>query len=73
MGEKSWKIGTILSKKMSRTQKIKNAKTGNLVFISIQPIPDLSCEFVNFGNFFLEILNKKIITFFFLFFFPWGA
>ena len=40
---------------MTRTQKIKIAKTGNLIFLSIQPIPYLSCKFENFwkkiGNF----------------------
>jgi len=54
MGENSSKIGIILSKKMTRTRKIKIAKIGNLVFLSIQQIPDLSCKFESFeksGNF----------------------
>ena len=38
MGENSSKIGIILSKKMTRTRKIKIAKIGNLVFLSIQQI-----------------------------------
>ena len=38
----SSKIGVILSKKMTITRKI---KIENLVFLSIEPIPDLSCKF----------------------------
>ena len=50
---------------MTRTQKIKIAKTGNLVFLSIQPIPYLSCKFENFWNFFGNFEQKKESTFFF--------
>ena len=53
MGEKSSKIGVIFSTKVIMTRKI---KIGNLVFLFIQPIPDLSCKFEKFeekklGNF----------------------
>ena len=42
MSENSSKIGVIFSTKMTITQKI---KIENLVFLSIQPIPDLSYKF----------------------------
>ena len=42
MGENLSKIGVILGTKMTITRKI---KIGNLIFLSIQPIPDLSCKF----------------------------
>ena len=45
IGENSSKICNILSTKMTITQKIRIAKIGNVVFLSIQPIPDLSCKF----------------------------
>ena len=45
MGENSWKIRVILSTKMIITQRIKIATIRNLVCLSIQPIPDLSCKF----------------------------
>ena len=45
MGENSSKIGNILSTKMTITRKIRITKIGNVVFLSIQPIPDLSCKF----------------------------
>ena len=52
MVENSSKIGVILSTKMIISRKIKNVKIGNLIFLSIQPIPDLSCKFEKFQFFF---------------------
>ena len=42
MGENSLKVWVILSTKKTMTLKIKN---GNMVFLSIQTILDLSCKF----------------------------
>ena len=58
---------------MTRTQIIKIAKTENLVFLSIQPIPYISCKFENFWIFFWKFWTKKIINiFFYVLFFWWG-
>ena len=67
MSENSSKIWIILSKKMTKTREIKIGKTRNLVFISIQPIPDLSCKFDQFwkkNDFAVAKLEKKIWNFF---------
>ena len=69
------KIGVILrEKKTTITPKIKIAKIGNLIFISTQQIPDLSCKFQNFtkkNNLkFCKRQTKKlqVPTFFFKFY-----
>ena len=59
MGENSSKIGVILSTNMTITRKM---KIGNLVFLSIQPIPDLSGKFEKCKKK-LEILKNKTIYF----------
>jgi len=57
--ELSWKIHRKFGwwrhkkdQKMTITQKIKIGKIWNLIFLSVQPIPDLSCEFEHFWHFF---------------------
>ena len=61
MGGNASKIGVILITKMTITRKIKIAEIGILVFISIQPISDLSCKFEKFR----EKKCKKNVGFYF--------
>ena len=50
MGENSSKIGVILSTKMTITRKMKIGKIVNLVFLYIQPIPDIPYKFEKFQH-----------------------
>ena len=59
-GENSSQIGVILSTKMTITRKMKIAKIGNLIFLSIQSIPDLSFKFEKNWKF---CTKKKFLIF----------
>ena len=64
--ELSWKVHRklgwwryISNQKMSITRKIKIIKIWNLICLSIQPIPNLSCKFKHFWKKQSKIFEKK--------------